>query len=204
MGEINILKCMTISKNGLALKLPNKKYKIICADPPWDYQSAWKRPHSATSGIWGLAQNHYPSLTVEEIKNLPVNKISDEDCFLFMWAVFPQLQEALDVIKAWGFEYKTVAFTWIKKNKKGGNAIGMGWYTRANAEVCLLAKKGKPKVINHGVRQIIESVREKHSKKPDEVGDRIVQLCGDLPRIELFARKRVKGWDYWGNEVSKH
>jgi N6-adenosine-specific RNA methylase IME4 len=111
------------------------------------------------------------------------------------------MREALDVIESWGFEYKTVGFTWIKKSKNGNNSVGMGWYTRSNAEVCLLAKKGKPKVIDHGVRQVVESLREKHSKKPSEVRDRIVKLCGDIPRIELFARDKVKGWDSWGKEV---
>ena len=192
---------MTSSKKGSVIRFPNKKYKIISADPPWDYHSAWKRENSNSAGIWGLAQDHYNSMKIDDIKNLPVQDIADTDCFLFLWATFPQLQEALDVIKAWGFTYKTVAFTWVKKNRKNENFMGMGWYTRANAEICLIAKKGKPKVLNHGIRQIIESIPEKHSKKPDIVRDKIIQLCGDIPRIELFARQKTKGWDTWGNEV---
>ena len=183
-------------------KLPDKKYDIIMADPAWDYFSRWKRVNSDSSGGWGWARDHYNEMNSDDIKKLPVNKISNDNSFLFMWATFPQIQLALDVIRDWGFEYKTVAFTWIKKNKNGKNFMGMGWYTRANAEVCLLAKKGKPKVLDHSVKQVIESVREKHSKKPDEVRDRIVRLCGDLPRIELFAREKVDGWDSWGLEVS--
>jgi len=183
------------------VKIGNKKYSIIYADPPWDYYSAWKRKNSDSAGIWGLAQDHYNTMNIEDVKSLPIEKITRDDCFLFLWATFPQMQEALDVIKAWGFEYKTVAFTWIKKSKNGNNSMGMGWYTRSNAEVCLLAKKGKPKVIDHSVRQVVESLREKHSKKPNEVRDRIIQLCGNIPRIELFARDKVKGWDNWGNEL---
>lgn len=182
-------------------KFPKKKYSIIYADPPWDYYSAWYRKNSDSAGIWGLAQDHYNTMPLPDIMKLPVQNISADNCFLFMWATFPQIQEALDVIKAWGFQYKTVAFTWIKKNKKGENFMGMGWYTRANAEICLIAKKGNPKIKNHGIRQIVESIREKHSKKPDEVKDRIIKLCGDLPRIELFARQKTEGWDVWGNQV---
>jgi len=178
------------------IEFPNKKYKIIYADPPWSYDSGV----SPTGGIWGLASNHYKTMSLEDIKNLPVDKIVDKDCFLFLWATFPQIQEALDVITEWGFKYKTVGFTWIKKDSTGKNFMGTGRYTRSNAEVCLIARKGNPKVVNHGIRQIIESVRVKHSKKPIEVRDRIIQLCGDLPRIELFARTRVHGWDTWGND----
>lgn len=183
------------------MKIKNKKYNIIYADPPWDYYSAWKRKNSDSAGIWGLARDHYNTMKIGDIKKLPVNDIACDDCFLFLWATFPQMPQALDVIESWGFEYKTVGFTWIKKSKNGNNSVGMGWYTRSNAEVCLLAKKGKPKVIDHGVRQVVESLREKHSKKPNEVRDRIVKLCGDIPRIELFARDKVKGWDSWGKEV---
>ena len=114
----------------------------------------------------------------------------------------PKLNECFEVIKKWGFEYKTCAFTWIKKNRKSDSLfMGMGRWTRANAEICLLATKGKPKRINAGVHSIVLSRIEEHSKKPDEVRERIVQLCGDVPRIELFARQQYKGWDCWGNEV---
>lgn len=192
---------MTNQKERHIGTFPNKKYKVIYADPPWDYYSAWKRKNSNSSGIWGIAQNHYETMKLDEIKALGVQTICDDNCFLFLWATFPQIQEALDVIKSWGFDYKTVAFTWIKKTKKGKNFLGMGWYTRANCEVCLLARRGKPKIIHHGISQIVESVRESHSKKPAKIRERIVQLCGDVPRIELFARQEVEGWDAWGDEV---
>ena len=106
------------------------------------------------------------------------------------------------MLKAWGFKYKTVAFTWVKQNRKSdGLFTGMGYWTRANAEICLLATRGHPKRINANVCQVILSHVEEHSKKPDEARDRIVKLMGDLPRVELFARQATEGWDVWGNEV---
>ena len=114
-----------------------------------------------------------------------------------MWATFPMLKEALEVIKAWGFTYKTAAFCWIKQNRNGsGLFMGLGNWTRSNAEICLLATKGKPKRVVTAVSPL-----ERHSKKPDEARDKIVELMGDLPRIELFARQTAPGWDAWGNEV---
>ena len=176
------------------MKLPNKKYKIIYADPPWSYKD------KALAGNRGACCK-YPVMSIDEIKNLPVKDIADDDCILFMWVTFPKLNECFEVIKEWGFEYKTNAFTWVKKYKNGDNFMGMGRWTRANAEICLLATKGKPKRVNAGVRQIIESVPEKHSKKPDIVRDKIVELCGDLPRLEMFARNKSVKWETWGNEV---
>lgn len=119
-----------------------------------------------------------------------------------MWATFPMLKEALEVIEAWGFTYKTVAFNWVKQNKSGvGLFMGLGNWTRSNSEICLLAVKGKPKRVSAGVHSIILSPLQRHSRKPDETRDRIVELMGDLPRIELFARETAPGWDSWGNEV---
>lgn len=112
------------------------------------------------------------------------------------------LKEALEVIEAWGFTYKTVAFNWVKQNKSGvGLFMGLGNWTRSNSEICLLAVKGKPKRVSAGVHSIILSPLQRHSRKPDETRDRIVELMGDLPRIELFARETAPGWDSWGNEV---
>ena len=112
------------------------------------------------------------------------------------------LKDALDVIEAWGFTYKTVAFCWVKQNRRGeGLFMGLGNWTRSNAEVCLLAIKGKPKRINATVRSIVVAPVENHSKKPEEIRTRIVELMGDLPRIELFARQTAPGWDAWGNEI---
>ena len=121
---------------------------------------------------------------------------------LFLWVTFPTLLESFEVIRAWGFQYKTVAFVWIKQNKKSDGLFwGMGYWTRANAEICLLATKGHPKRVSKRVHQVVISHIEEHSKKPNEVRNRIVELTGDVPRIELFARQTYEGWDAWGNEV---
>lgn len=174
----------------------DKKYNVIYADPPWRFKTY------SNKGQGRSAERHYPTMTLDDIKTLPVQEIAGKDCILFLWAIFPCLQEALQVIEAWGFQYKTIAFVWVKKNRKSDSFFwGMGYWTRANAEVCILATKGHPKRINSGVHQVVMSNIEEHSKKPNEVKERIVRLVGDLPRIELFARQKVDGWDCWGNEV---
>jgi N6-adenosine-specific RNA methylase IME4 len=175
--------------------LPNKKYNIIYADPPWEYRD------KALAGNRG-AICKYDTMSQGNLCFLPVKDITDDNCILFLWVTMPKIFDAKDVIECWGFEYKTCAFTWFKKNKiKDSFKWGMGNWTRANAELCLLATKGKPKRISAGVHQVIHTPIEEHSKKPDETRDRIVQLCGDISRIELFARKWVGGWDAWGNEI---
>ena len=173
-----------------------KKYGIIYADPPWHYRVYSKK------GAGRSAESHYPTMTIEEIQALPVSELADKDCALFMWITFPLLKESLSVLSAWGFKFKTIAFVWIKQNRKSDSQFwGMGYRTRANAEFCVLATKGKPKRMAKNVYQVIVSHIEEHSKKPDEARRRIVRLMGDLPRIELFARQKSAGWDVWGNEV---
>lgn len=141
-------------------------------------------------------------MSLEEIEALPVQRLVDKDCALFLWVTMPMLREGLEVIKAWGFNYKTCAFTWVKQNPKGaGIYSGLGHWTNGNAELCLFAKRGAPKRVAKNVKQIIMAPREQHSKKPDCTRERITQLLGDLPRIELFARQYADGWDCWGNEV---
>jgi len=175
--------------------LPDKKYQIIYADPPWSYRD------KASSGNRG-ASFKYDVQDHKWICNLPVENISDDNCVLFLWTTMPQLPNVFEVIKEWGFDYKTCAFTWVKRNKLQPSwFLGMGNWTRANSELCLLATKGKPKRVSAAVHSVVDTPIEKHSKKPDVVKDRIVQLCGDLPRIELFARQKTIGWDSWGNEV---
>ena len=175
----------------------DKKYQIIYADPPWDFKR-WsdKAQRHVTA--------HYPVMNVEDIKRLPVQDMAADNAVLCIWATFPNLKLALDVITAWGFEYKTVAFTWVKKNKKADSLFwGNGYYTRSNAEICLLATKGSPLPrLSHSVHSVILSRVQEHSKKPDEAREGITRLFGgDLPRIELFARQYADGWDCWGNEV---
>ena len=162
------------------------KYGIVYADPPWRYDM--KRGN-------GVAENHYPTMSIEEICALPVTDLAARDSALFLWATFPQLNEAFRVIEAWGFKYKTLAFLWLKQNRKADSWFyGMGFWTRSNAEVCLLATRGHPKRQCAGIHQFVISHIEQHSKKPDEVRDKIVKLMGDQPRVELFARQQTPGY----------
>ena len=141
-------------------------------------------------------------MSIDELCALPVEALAAKDCLLFLWATFPMLPEALQLIRAWGFTFKTVAFVWLKQNRKSPTWFyGLGYWTRGNAEICLLAKRGKPKRHSAAVDQFIISPIEQHRKKPDVTRDKIVALAGDLPRVELFARQKCPGWDAWGNEV---
>ena len=174
-----------------------KKYQIIYADPPWSYRD------KAKAGNRGACCK-YPVMGQTEIYWLgkKLEPYIAKDCVLFMWCTMPKLNEVFSIIRGWGFDYKTVAFTWVKRNKKVDTWFwGMGRWTRANAELCLLATRGKPKRINAGVHSILDCSIRKHSEKPPETRDYIENLLGDLPRIELFARQKTEGWDVWGNEV---
>lgn len=170
-----------------------RKFNILYADPPWKYER---------NKVQGAAENHYPTMNIEQLCALDVEKITDENCTLFLWSTFPFLPEALRLIKTWGFTYKTTAFVWLKQNRKNKDwFFGLGFWTRGNAEICLLATKGKPKRKSAKVSQLIIAPIDKHSKKPDIVREKIVELMGDLPRIELFARQTTPGWEVFGNEV---
>lgn len=175
-----------------------KKYGIIYADPPWQYNA---RKNKNTK-FGGGAMGHYPTMTQKQLELLPIRHIADNNCAIFLWTTFPKLTDALLLLNVWGFDYKTVAFNWVKTNKNNNKPFfGIGYYTKSNSEICLLGIKGKMKPISNKVSSIIISQREEHSKKPKEARNRIVQLFGDLPRIELFARQKTLGWDVWGNEV---
>ncbi len=177
-------------------KMEKKKYQIIYVDPPWKYDD---------EGCKGTATNHYETMGYKDLCAIPVESLADENCVLFIWGTYPKLPEVLEVIKAWGFEYKSIGFQWIKKNKKNGKYFyGLGRWTRGNTEPCFIAIKGKPKRINESIFQLIESPLRQHSRKPDVVRHKIVELMGELPRIELFARQKIEGWDTWGNEVPTH
>jgi len=186
------------------LVLPSRRYTIIYADPPWFYGGElWNR---------GGAESHYTTQDTDWIARLPVGNIADWNSVCFMWATMPRLPEAIFCLRAWGFEYKTVAFTWVKMNENTGRPyFGMGSYTRANAELCLLGTRGQiPDRQDKGVSQLIVCPVSDHSRKPDEARERIVKLYGDVPRIELFARTeeglfdRHVGWDVWGNECRQN
>jgi len=179
------------------MMLPNKKYSIIYADPPWSYRD------KALAGNRGACCK-YQTQSIEWIENLPVKNITNPDCCLFLWVTMPKLNECWSVIGKWGFTYKTVAFVWVKTNKIQHTLFwGMGSWTRANAEICLFATKGNPKRISAGVHSVVIDKIRNHSQKPEKVKDKIIQLLGDLPRIELFARQQTSGWDAWGNEITK-
>ena len=174
----------------------NKKYNVIYADPPWTFKTF------SDKGKDRSPENHYSVMSLQDICNLPVNKIANDNSVLLMWVVDPLLDKAFKVIEAWGFKYKTVGFTWAKTNRKSmGFFTGLGYWTRGNPEMCLLATKGRPKRISKSVAQLVVDIRREHSRKPDRIRNDIVNLCGDLPRIELFARQKTQGWDVWGNEV---
>ena len=188
------------------MEFPNKKYNIIYADPPLQFKYQSKKRTDGTSDDLNIRdpQKEYPCMTIDDIYNMPVNEIADDNSILFLWVTYPLLKEGIKTMEEWGFTYKTCGFSWIKKNKKSDSLFwGLGYWTRANNEICLLGTKGKPKRVSKGVHQVVMSKIQKHSQKPDIVKDRIVELCGDVPRIELFARQRTKGWDVWGNEVSE-
>ena len=172
-----------------------KKYQIIYADPPWGSNSQFGRDKKRGN------EQHYPLMTLQNIIDLPIKELSDENCILFLWVVDTQLFDAGEVIRNWGFNYKTVGFTWAKETITGKDHFGVGMWTRKNPEMCLIATKGKIKRLNAGVRQLQRYRVREHSKKPDEFRKEIVKLVGDIPRVELFARQKTEGWDVWGNEV---
>lgn len=178
-----------------------KKYQIIYADPPWSYK-VWSEDKKVAQGT---AKRHYDTMSIEDICKLNIDLLAEKDTKLFLWATPPCLPEAMQVMKAWGFEYKTIAFCWIKTNSKSGTPFfGIGHWTASNCEIvlCGLRKGGRLNRQNKDVSQIIMEPRREHSRKPDCVRDKIVRICGDLSRIELFARKKTEGWDVWGNELS--
>lgn len=189
--------------------LPDKKYQIIYADPPWTFSSRLRTSKKDKSGKFMFYKPdttpgmRYDTQSGEWIKSLPVRDISDTDAILFMWTTDAHLELAIEVINSWGFTYKTIGFIWNKKEKSGKQVCYMGAWTTKGSEICLLATKGKihEKIKSHKVRQLVEAERRGHSQKPDIIRDKIVELMGDLPRIELFAREKTEGWDVWGNEV---
>lgn len=172
------------------------RFGAILADPPWHWKSR------SAKGEGRSAKNHYDVMNLSDLFLLAAEIPKADDCALFMWVIDPMLPQSLDVIQAWGFEFKTVAFTWAKINVSGKDPIGGGYWTRANPEMCLLATRGKPKRLNADVRQLIMAPRREHSRKPDEIYGRIERLVAG-PYLEMFARQTRPGWDSWGDEVGK-
>lgn len=163
-------------------------YAAIYADPPWSFAVRSAR------GLGRSAQAHYDCMDLPAIKALPVGEIAAKDACLFLWATNPMLPQALEVMSAWGFTYKTVAFAWAKRTKHGKWHIGTGYWTRANAELCLLGTRGRPKRLSASVRMLVEAPVRQHSRKPNEVRAGIERLVAG-PYVELFARETAPGWD---------
>ncbi len=185
------------------------KYQIIYADPPWRFtglgskgiRSGQMRGDNPNLHRTIRLEEKYPTMTIAEVKLLPVKDLADEHSVLLLWQTDGHLPFALEIMESWGFTYATVAFVWNKKERTGKQVCYYGYWTMKGTEICLLGRRGKVKPVKHNVRQLVEATRNGHSVKPDEVRERIVQLMGDLPRIELFARRKADGWDVWGNEV---
>jgi N6-adenosine-specific RNA methylase IME4 len=182
----------------VALAASGKRFPLILGDPPWPWET-W----SSMGRKWSDVTDHYDTCTIEEIKALPVAPLAAEDCVLVLWATWPKLPEALEVIKAWGFTYKTCAFVWVKQNpSEDGLHMGMGYYTRSNSELCLLATRGSPHRLVRDVHQVVLAPVGEHSAKPEEVRRRIERLLAG-PYLELYGRKAVPGWTVWGNEIAR-
>jgi N6-adenosine-specific RNA methylase IME4 len=171
-------------------------YGAILADPPWAFRN-W-----SAKGTGRNAVSHYDCLDFDALASLPVANLAADDCALFLWAVDPLLDVALELIRAWGFKYKTVAFYWVKQNSKNdGFFTGLGYWTRANPEQCLLATRGNPPRKAKNVRRLVVEPRRQHSRKPDCVRERIERLVAG-PYLELFARKTKPGWDCCGDQAA--
>lgn len=190
---------------------PQSEYRVIYADPPWSFATY------SDKGKGRSAQAHYDCLGMDDLCKIPVREWAARNCALFLWTTDPLLPQALKLIEAWGFTYKTVGFYWAKLNRaysaegyEGGSApgkrfaekdffTGLGFWTRANVEQCLLATRGKPKREAKDVRRLVIAPRREHSRKPEEVYGRIERLLGG-PYLELFARTSRPNWDSWGDQ----
>ena len=178
--------------------LPRHHYGAILADPPWSFRS-WS---GKTGTAHRTSNDHYITRSFDELCLFPVVTLGAKDCALFLWVVDSHLEIAMRLGRAWGFEFKTRGFTWRKLTSKGNPMIGMGYWTRKQTELCLIFTRGKPKVLNHDVRELIDAPRREHSRKPDEIYPRIERLVAG-PYLDLFARSRRDGWSSWGNETDR-
>jgi len=175
------------------IQLPDKKYNIIYADPPWKYKENWGN---------GSNEHTYETMSFDDICKLPIKDITEDSAHIYLWVTNPFLHEGIHLLKEWGFEYKTL-ITWVKTYRDGTPEMGMGYYFRGCTEHMLFGIKGKMKILNKNTKNMFTETnpRQLHSKKPASVRDLIVECSGDLPRIELFARQKINGWDSWGYEV---
>lgn len=181
-----------------ALVLEQGGYGAILTDPPWAFRTYGGKDQTPHRG----AHDHYSTMSAEDLKAIPVGSLAAKDCALFMWVVDSHFDEALELGRAWGFEFKTCAFVWVKSKLGGWPHVGMGYWTRKQAEQVWMFTKGKPKRLSKGVEQVIHCPRGAHSAKPEEQYRRIEALVGG-PYLEMFARTTRHNWDGWGNEVGK-
>jgi len=181
-----------------------KKYGVILADPPWRFENqSWRATMPEEQVVYERGTDkHYPSMSIDDICDLPIVDCAAENSVLFLWATWPHIQASFDVINAWGFEYRTIAWVWAKMNPSSmGFHMGLGYYTRSNTEPCLLAVRGSMVPTAKDVMALIVSPIRQHSRKPDEQYGKIARLYPNESCLELFARRPHPGWDVWGNEV---
>lgn len=180
------------------IPFPNKKYEIIYADPPWKTQTFKERKDGMISRILPYSQ-----MSDEDIMRLPIKTIVEKDSILFMWCIDSRIPRVEGIMSAWGFTYKCIGFVWAKSARtSGGFNGGFSSYTKRDCEFCLIGTRGRYLNLRRGVNQILLEPKSTHSRKPNTIRERIVELCGYRPRIELFARDRAPGWDVWGDEIS--
>ena len=181
--------------------------RIVYADPPWSFKTF------SDEGKDRAPEQHYQTMTIDDICAIPVKEWVADDALLYIWAYQPLLPETFTVMEAWGFKYTTIGFIWVKIN--GGQdrlfyaqedvRKSLGYYTRAGGEICLIAKRGKgiPGRLSKSEAQVVLSPLREHSRKSDEIAESIVEMHGDIPRLEMFARTPRKGWELFGNETQK-
>jgi N6-adenosine-specific RNA methylase IME4 len=177
--------------------MTSKKYSIVYADPPWDYKGQKMRGKAGVDS--GGAINHYPCMKLPVLKKLPIQGLFDDNCLLFLWTSSPHLNQAIELLDAWGFSYATIGFIWDKV------LVNPGFYTMSQCEICLIGKRKKGKIPSprgaRNIRQMVLSKRTKHSEKPSEVRQRIEEMFPTQNKIELFSRHKIPGWDAWGDEI---
>jgi N6-adenosine-specific RNA methylase IME4 len=193
---------MILPRDHMFAGLPARSARAILADPAWHF-----RCHTEDVGTRD-PRRHYSTMSMAEICALPVKDIAAPDCHLFLWVTGPMLEFSFEVMQEWGFRYSAIAFTWVKLKRdhvltgERDLHVGLGYTTRKNTELCLLARRGSPKRRSAKVRELIVSPRREHSRKPDEIHERIERYCAG-PYVELFARSSRKGWKTWGAEATK-
>ena len=189
----------------------HKKYQVILADPPWSYnKGVYQTYRPINQGKDRMINEYYQTMSIGDMKQLSIKEIADDNCALFMWFTYSHLKQAIELCEAWGFKYKTIAFVWLKLSCNGKLLSNIGAWTMGNTESCLIATKGNMLQFKqrNDIKQIVmphtelrKRGKDRHSSKPHEVKERIIELFGNIPKIELFARQRTDGWDCWGNEV---